>query len=232
MKLNRENINVLGTPYKIIFIDDMDKEYDGSCDFTSKTIKIKNFVKTDDCLDDLKIYTEQVIRHELIHAFLDESGLRDECQWAVEEMIDFFAIQWKKINRTLNSVMTLWTLNTKDITTIILGTKYKVHFWNEKEFADIFQDEIAENIDGASNWLSKTIAIKVEDSNDIMQEYKDIDIKRKLAHQLIHVFLNESGLQEECAWANNEEMVTYFANQFSKITKAFKEIIIIDDKDV
>lgn len=128
--------------------------------------------------------------------------------------------------------MTLWELNTKNITAIILGTKYKVHFWDKKEFADIFQDKIAENIDGTSNWLSKTIAIKVEDFNDTMQEYKEIDIKRKLVHQLIHVFLNESGLQEECAWANNEEMVTYFANQFTKITEAFKEIIIIDDKDV
>lgn len=38
------------------------------------------------------------MRHELIHAFLGESGLRSDSEWAEnEEMVDYFAIQFEKI---------------------------------------------------------------------------------------------------------------------------------------
>lgn len=53
--------------------------------------------------------------------------------------------------------------------------------------------------------------------------------KETLRHELIHAFLNESGLQHnshipEMAWAKNEEMVDWFAIQIPKIIKAFKEV--------
>lgn len=52
--------------------------------------------------------------------------------------------------------------------------------------------------------------------------------KETIRHELIHAFLNESGLMwnsfaAEKAWAKNEEMVDWFATQMPKLIKAFKD---------
>lgn len=52
--------------------------------------------------------------------------------------------------------------------------------------------------------------------------------KKVLRHELMHAFLNESGLSAnstvpDCAWAKNEEMVDWFAIQSPKIFKVFSE---------
>lgn len=49
-----------------------------------------------------------------------------------------------------------------------------------------------------------------------------------IRHELVHAFLNESGLRynshtPDCAWAQNEEMVDWFAIQFPKMQKAFEQ---------
>jgi len=46
---------------------------------------------------DLDSVTRKNIRHELIHAFLSESGLWANCDWAKEEMVDWLAIQFPKL---------------------------------------------------------------------------------------------------------------------------------------
>ena len=51
-------------------------------------------------------------------------------------------------------------------------------------------------------------------------------------HELVHAFLNESGLQDDAfevhkAWPNNEEMVGWFAIQSPKIFKVYKELGIL-----
>ena len=58
---------------------------------------------------DLKSYQKQVVRHEIIHAFLMESGLDSNSNsadsWAVnEEMVDWFAIQSPKIFKVFNEL--------------------------------------------------------------------------------------------------------------------------------
>lgn len=58
---------------------------------------------------DLKSYQKQVIRHEIIHAFLMESGLDSNSNsadsWATnEEMVDWFAIQSPKIFKVFNEL--------------------------------------------------------------------------------------------------------------------------------
>lgn len=50
-----------------------------------------------------------------------------------------------------------------------------------------------------------------------------------LRHEVIHAFLNESGLQwnsfaPENAWAKNEEMVDWIAIQAPKIFKVYQEL--------
>ena len=53
---------------------------------------------------DLKNYQRQVIRHEILHAFLYESGLEGN-SWAInEEMVDWLAIQFPKIEKAFREV--------------------------------------------------------------------------------------------------------------------------------
>lgn len=108
-KFNRRGIDVLGSIYTIELIDLKDdeqlKEVAGYCSFNGH----KMIIRQDQ--DYFKGKTEEwitndiccTIRHEIIHAFIYESGL-DQCTfsyagaWARnEEMIDWLAIQSPKI---------------------------------------------------------------------------------------------------------------------------------------
>lgn len=97
-------VNVLGTKYSIIEsnrIDDPNLENnDGYCDHSTKTIVIDTFQGCENhpnSLGNIDEYKKSVIRHELIHAFLHESGL-NSCSWAKEEeIVDWIAIQFPKL---------------------------------------------------------------------------------------------------------------------------------------
>ncbi|MCZ9313169.1 MAG: hypothetical protein O0V67_07305 [Methanocorpusculum sp.] len=94
-------VDVLGTKYEIIESDrisdnNLDNN-DGYCDFSTKKIVIDTFKNTPGSMEDLEKYRRQVIRHELIHAFLFESGL-DASSWGKnEEIVDWIAIQFLKL---------------------------------------------------------------------------------------------------------------------------------------
>lgn len=54
-----------------------------------------------------------------------------------------------------------------------------------------------------------------------------------LRHEIIHAYLNESGLRWDAnkhngSWAKNEEMVDWFAIQSPKIFKTYKELGILE----
>lgn len=102
-------VNILGSEWSVAF--GTEKEYqnlsemDGYADFSTHQIVIDTMEKSDGQIGskgDMTEYKKQVIRHEIIHAFLYESGL-EACSttsnnWAVnEEMVDWFAIQSPKI---------------------------------------------------------------------------------------------------------------------------------------
>lgn len=104
----KNKINVLGTEYKIIFKTENEekrlKKNWGFCDFHTKEIYITSTIEeeTEESCKNLKDFKNKVIRHEIIHAFLYESGLRENSNgypaWAEnEEMVDWFAIQSPKI---------------------------------------------------------------------------------------------------------------------------------------
>lgn len=112
---DKSSVTILGTKYIIerrSASDDIKlQEADGYCDTNSKLIVVRN---TDDFKDDintksnLEITEMKVLRHELIHAFLYESGLCEQSYWAVnEEMIDYFAIQFPKIVKVMNDLTLL-----------------------------------------------------------------------------------------------------------------------------
>lgn len=96
---------ILGTEYSII--EGPESEFpgladsDGYTDFTLHQCVIddmKHLEGDPDAMGDLDAHKRRVIRHELIHAFLEESGLSSNSDWARnEEMIDWFAIQSPKI---------------------------------------------------------------------------------------------------------------------------------------
>ena len=94
-------VNVLGVKYTIKESDKVAdsnlENADGYCDFTTKTIVIDTFKDSPNSFKDLESYRKQVIRHELIHAFLYESGL-DSCSWGRnEEIVDWIACQFPKM---------------------------------------------------------------------------------------------------------------------------------------
>jgi hypothetical protein len=94
-------INILGTNYTIKEsnkVDDINLENcDGYCDHTSKEIVIGTFQKQPNSVDNLDEYKKQVMRHELVHAFLNESGLNGESWARNEEIVDWIAYQFPKL---------------------------------------------------------------------------------------------------------------------------------------
>lgn len=98
-------VNILGTKYKIV-LEALEKDYpklekcDGYTDPSIKEIVVAKFDKDVDSIEDLNYHTKKVLRHEIIHAFLFESGLAEDShnRWALnEEMIDYFAFQFDKL---------------------------------------------------------------------------------------------------------------------------------------
>lgn len=108
-----KNINILGSVYRII-IDDYntpelkEQNRSGYCFFDAKEIHVEDLDTDPDwkneSSDVKQERTRLILRHEIIHAFLNESGL---CQssngvdaWAInEEMVDWMAIQFPKIKK-------------------------------------------------------------------------------------------------------------------------------------
>jgi hypothetical protein len=101
--MKEEIITVLGTNYHLkIGVAEADdprlKSCDGLTDNSVKEIVVGKFVPDEQSVGDLEEYTRKVIRHELIHAFLYESGLDCNSDWARnEEIIDWIAIQFPKL---------------------------------------------------------------------------------------------------------------------------------------
>ena len=80
----------------------------GFCDSTVRLMAVDDFTTLEPSphvLRDLHVSLRSIIRHEMLHAFLAESGLMGESQWAEdEEMIDWFANQLPKIVEAMKQV--------------------------------------------------------------------------------------------------------------------------------
>ncbi|VDG32868.1 hypothetical protein [Lactobacillus plantarum subsp. plantarum] [Lactiplantibacillus mudanjiangensis] len=102
-----KSINVMGVPYKIFF-DSTDSrlEYanaDAITDSTTKEIHVAKFEDSPNSVANLQTYSQKVLYHEVLHAFLYESGLDSNSDWARnEEIIDWFALQHEKIDSALS----------------------------------------------------------------------------------------------------------------------------------
>lgn len=107
-----KKINVLGTKYTVKEANDRTdpklKECDGYCDDTIKLCVVDDMKETSlMSKSDLDLYKKKVIRHELIHAFLFESGLANNSWAANEEMVDWIAYQFPKLKKAFEEINAL-----------------------------------------------------------------------------------------------------------------------------
>ncbi len=98
-----DTVNVLGTEYTISFVSEQDeprlKDCDGFCDETTKEIVVENYKRGEPgSKGKLELQEQKNLRHEIVHAFLFESGLAENSDWAQnEEMVDWVAKQGPKL---------------------------------------------------------------------------------------------------------------------------------------
>ena len=99
-------INVLGTEYKVYAsnpkTDKELEENDGFCDYSKRIIVID---ETSKASEERK---QHVLTHEIVHAFLNESGLRGQghAEWAYdEEIVDWIAAQIPKMQVVRKSML-------------------------------------------------------------------------------------------------------------------------------
>lgn len=110
------NVNILGSEWSVKFGNEKEypnlAEMDGYTDPSTREIVVDDMEASQGQIGakaDLESYQKQVVRHEIIHAFLLESGLDSNSNsadsWAVnEEMVDWFAIQSPKIFKLFNKL--------------------------------------------------------------------------------------------------------------------------------
>lgn len=119
--MEEKTIEILGTSYNIKVLNETDKDYQDFIDLGADALH--NGILREIRLKEYDLYNEPnieyqllCVRHEIIHAYLYQSGLDSSANgvtcWARnEEMIDYFALQLYKINQTIKIVEEwLWNL--------------------------------------------------------------------------------------------------------------------------
>lgn len=108
------NVNILGTNYEIVTA----REYEdikleganGYCETYSKKIVIEDFPEHPQNVENIEDLMKKVLRHEIIHAYLFESGLGSNSDWARnEEVVDWIALQAPKLVKAFKEVGALPT---------------------------------------------------------------------------------------------------------------------------
>ena len=110
-----KHVNILGTEYtiEIVKISECEllknKNWCGSCNNLTHKILIGDASEEEFfgvmSEDEQKLQTKMTLRHEITHAFLNESGLQNDTSvpgsgWATnEEMVDWIAIQFPKMKK-------------------------------------------------------------------------------------------------------------------------------------
>lgn len=105
--------NILGEIYKVETLNReedtalIDGDVGGYCDSTSRRIVVRNLGE-DYAVDDVDTLTKRNLRHEIIHAFLYESGLGDNFEHnrlgQEETMVDWIALQFPKIAKVFKEL--------------------------------------------------------------------------------------------------------------------------------
>lgn len=103
-----QNINILGTDYILNRNVDANNDgnlikADGYVDYQTKEIFVSEFHEdVPGQVKDIKRYERHVVRHELLHAFLYESGLTNYAD--DEQLVEWLAVQIPKVNKLFNKL--------------------------------------------------------------------------------------------------------------------------------
>ena len=90
-------VDILGTKYEVLELTTEDQPVKlEDIELDSKKISIRTGYEDDpENVENLIEYKKKILRHELIHAFFHECGLRDYCE--DEVLVDFIAAQFHKL---------------------------------------------------------------------------------------------------------------------------------------
>lgn len=92
-------VDILGTRWAVVSENFGNKDFDGLTDFTTRTIKVRNDNVQE--FDNFKELYKRTVRHEVLHAFMIESGLDSNFNHPEyghdETFVDWVAIQFPKI---------------------------------------------------------------------------------------------------------------------------------------
>ena len=107
--LNKEDIkiNILGTEWKIKITDPEYKKFKslnatGLCEVHSKEILIANLKEDDKTYDNYKRFIDEIFKHEIIHAFFYESGLKQ--YYYDETLVEALSILIPKMNKVFKEL--------------------------------------------------------------------------------------------------------------------------------
>lgn len=106
--MENRKVNILGTEWTIKFNNESENPslngIDGYADSSTKEIVVDDMSKSEGqpgAKGDLKAYQRECLRHEIIHAFMYESGLSENFEHKTigieETTVDWFALQSPKI---------------------------------------------------------------------------------------------------------------------------------------
>ena len=105
-------VDILGTGYEVIWQKKeenpkLEDKWAYTEPYSKKIIIDANIAEQSSNYDAERkdLFAQKVLRHEIIHAFFTESGLIDNCDYAVnEELVDWIAIQFPKILKAIEQV--------------------------------------------------------------------------------------------------------------------------------
>ena len=102
-------INVLGTEYTIEYRHEKDdvklEDCNGYCETYSKKLIVKIYEYDVQNYEKIELLSNKTLRHEVIHAFLHESGLSVSSEWATNEtIVDWIALQLPKMIGVCNEL--------------------------------------------------------------------------------------------------------------------------------
>ena len=96
-------VDILGTEYTIV--EKEDERFEaldavGFCEWWTKEIYIKKGIEeTNETMKGLNKFKENIIKHEIVHAFLFESGMQNYER--DEQIVEWIARNIEKINKAL-----------------------------------------------------------------------------------------------------------------------------------
>ncbi len=107
-----QTVSILGTDYTIetqsVSENPKLAECSAYCDQYAKKIILSDLEEEKNdlmCVGDVANLNKQILRHEIIHGFFGESGLRTSSDYAEnEELVDWIAIQFPKMLKAFQDV--------------------------------------------------------------------------------------------------------------------------------